>query len=55
MLKRWIIMEIGCLECGIGSDIFGVYKTEEEAELALPKNPDRTDIAYSLFEMEVPE
>lgn len=28
----WIVVNIGCIECGVSSDIVGVYATQAEAE-----------------------
>ncbi len=30
--KRWLVMNIGCIECGVSSDVVGVYTTKEEAD-----------------------
>lgn len=35
MAKRFLAMDIGCIECGEGSDVIGVYKTLKEAEQAI--------------------
>ena len=29
---RYIVVDIGCIECGEPTNILGVYKTKEEAE-----------------------
>lgn len=31
-MVRWIVMDIGCLECGYNSEIVGVFETPQEAE-----------------------
>jgi hypothetical protein len=31
MKKRWIVVNIGCIECGVGSEIVGVFDNEEKA------------------------
>ena len=28
----WIVVNIGCIECGVSSDIVGVYDNEDEAK-----------------------
>lgn len=28
----WIVVNIGCIECGVSSNIVGVFTTEEKAE-----------------------
>ena len=30
--KRWLVFNIGCIECGVSSNVVGVYATEKEAE-----------------------
>ena len=32
MDKPWMVFNIGCIECGVDSDVVGLYATEEEAE-----------------------
>lgn len=34
MIKRWLVFDIGCLECGEESNIVGLYDTKEEAVAA---------------------
>ena len=31
-IKQYVIINIGCLECGVSSDIVGVFTDREEAE-----------------------
>ncbi len=31
-MSGWIVVNIGCIECGVSSDIVGVYATEAEAK-----------------------
>jgi hypothetical protein len=31
-IKRYLVFNIGCLECGVSSDVVGTYATEEEAK-----------------------
>ena len=31
MVNRWLLMEIGCLECGYTSDALGTFPTPEAA------------------------
>lgn len=28
----WLVFNIGCIECGVSSDVVGVYQTQDEAE-----------------------
>lgn len=32
---KYALVDIGCIECGEGTDVIGVYDTEELAESAL--------------------
>lgn len=32
MSKQWLVFNIGCIECGVSSDVVGLYATEAEAE-----------------------
>ena len=31
MNKQWLVFNIGCIECGVDSNVVGLYETEEEA------------------------
>lgn len=31
-MKRYIVVEVGCIECGVSTQIAGVYKTRKQAE-----------------------
>lgn len=31
-MTGWIVFNIGCIECGVSSNIVGIYATKEEAE-----------------------
>ena len=33
-LKRWLVFDVGCIECGEDSRVIGVFATEEEAAAA---------------------
>lgn len=33
----WIVMDIGCIECGESSDLVGVYPTKDQAEAVIEK------------------
>jgi len=37
MNKQYIVMSIGCLECGDASDLLGIFKSLEEAEQVADK------------------
>lgn len=32
MIKRWLVMDIGCIECGVPTYVVGTYDTENEAK-----------------------
>ena len=34
---NWLAFDIGCIECGEGSGVIGVYTTKEAAEAAAKK------------------
>jgi hypothetical protein len=31
-MNGWIVVNIGCIECGVSSDIVGIYPSETEAK-----------------------
>jgi hypothetical protein len=31
-MGRYMVFNIGCIECGVSSDVVGVYESEEEAD-----------------------
>lgn len=30
-MNKWLVFNVGCIECGVSSNVVGVYATEEEA------------------------
>ena len=30
-MKQYMVFNIGCIECGVGSNVVGLYDTQEEA------------------------
>lgn len=32
--KVWVVIDVGCHECGVGSESVGIYDTEVEAKAA---------------------
>ena len=32
MIKRWLVFDIGCIECGEESGVIGTFDTEKEAD-----------------------
>lgn len=59
-MNRYLLMDIGCIECGASSDVVGLYSTEQEAELlagALNKNCDFHDggqHSFEVFDLQAP-
>lgn len=31
-MKKYMVFNVGCIECGVSSDVVGLYDTEEEAQ-----------------------
>lgn len=31
-INQWLVFNIGCIECGVSSNVVGTYSTREEAE-----------------------
>jgi len=31
-MKKYLVFNVGCIECGVSSDVVGLYDTEEEAQ-----------------------
>ena len=49
---RYLVMHIGCLECGEPTHVMGIYPTREEAESHIPgrkRNPPVDDGKYPSF------
>lgn len=42
MKTMWIVIDVGCHECGVGSETVGAYATLEEAETAVVQCDERT-------------
>lgn len=40
----WVVMDIGCLECGEETNLLGAYATAEEALLEHPGAQRREDV-----------
>jgi hypothetical protein len=32
MANRWLVFNVGCIECGVDSNVVGVYPSREEAD-----------------------
>ena len=37
--KKYMVVQIGCIECGVSSYLVGVYDTLEQAKEAYEKHP----------------
>lgn len=48
---NFIVVEIGCLECGIPSSLVGRFETEEEATAFTKQFKYASDIAYRVFDL----
>lgn len=35
VVDSWVVFQIGCLECGVDSELVGWYDTEEKADIML--------------------
>ncbi len=49
---RYLVMHIGCLECGDPTHVVGIYPTEDEARSHIPgrkRVPARDDGKYPVF------
>jgi hypothetical protein len=50
----WIIIEVGCLECGNSSYLIGVFDTKEKAlqiSKELDNKYDTSDVAFPVFKL----
>lgn len=36
-MKNWMVFNIGCIECGVSSDVVGLYETYDEAKAVADK------------------
>lgn len=36
-VSRWLVIDIGCLECGNPSEVLGTYPSQEDARAAHPE------------------
>lgn len=55
--KKWIVVNIGCIECGVSSDIVGVFSSKSKAN-KVAKDLDETHAwreggqnSFEVFEM----
>lgn len=55
-MKKYVVIRIGCLECGLSSEAKGVFDTEKEADEFADKANDEyphSDYSAEVFEIEV--
>lgn len=31
-MKKWLVFNVGCIECGVSSNVVGLFETEEMAD-----------------------
>jgi len=61
MEKKYIVVNIGCIECGVSSDIVGVFANKERADAVASACDDKYDWreggqnAFEVFELPEPE
>lgn len=60
-MNVWVVIDVGCHECGVGSEPVGVYATEEAATQAAAERDKETgcwrdggQTYCEVFEMELP-
>jgi len=39
-MRRWLAFDIGCIECGEGSSVIGIFTNPEDAEVARKARED---------------
>jgi hypothetical protein len=42
-VQKWVVVNIGCIECGVSSDIVGVFDNEAEADRIAKVLDDKLD------------
>ena len=60
-MKRWLVFNIGCIECGVSSNVVGLYNTEKEANEVCNKMDEELgwreggQNAFQVFDLEAPQ
>ena len=60
-MKRFLVFNIGCIECGVSSDVVGLYDTKEEADKVAKTCNDKLDWrehgqnAFEVFDLTAPQ
>ena len=56
--RGWLVLDIGCLECGVGTEVVGIFLFEENAKVMAAarrqSTPGTTDHAIKIFEVSLP-
>lgn len=62
MTTIFVVIDIGCYECGVGHEVIGAYTTEAEAESVALKRDKDTDgwrdggsTSASVFRIDLPQ
>lgn len=57
----WMVFNVGCIECGVSSDVVGLYATEEEAKQVAKACEDNLhwrqggQNAFEVFDLRAPQ
>ena len=59
--KSWMVFNVGCIECGVSSDVVGFYTTEEEAKRVAQACGDELNWrqqgqnSFEVFDLQAPQ
>ena len=59
--KSWMVFNVGCIECGVSSNVVGLYATEEEAKQIAQACEDQLhwreggQNAFEVFDLRAPQ
>lgn len=59
--KPWMVLNVGCIECGVSSDVVGFYATKEEADRVAKTCEDHLhwrqggQNAFEVFDLRAPQ
>ena len=59
--KPWMVFNVGCIECGVSSNVVGFYSTEEEADQVAKTCEDHLhwrqsgQNAFEVFDLRAPQ
>lgn len=60
-MKRFLVMNIGCIECGVSSGVVGVFATQGEADKAAEKCQEQLhwreggQNSFEVFDLKAPQ